>query len=125
MYVGIWGCCNMYFLLWTVVKKSFKVTHLTKPSSYPITRLHTQVFFFPPNKGILFGIGCFLTETQREWKPELLMVQDGLNYTTDCSILAQPSHRPPERKPEAHFKQGTRQKLVQQEVGNWKVVIPA
>lgn len=46
MYVGIRGCCNMHFLLWTVVKKGLKVTHLTKPSSYPITRLHILFFFF-------------------------------------------------------------------------------
>lgn len=39
MYVGIMGCCNMYFLLSIMVKKkkSFKVAHLTKLSSYPIT----------------------------------------------------------------------------------------
>lgn len=48
------------------------------------------------------------------------MVQDGLNYTSECSILAQPSHRQPKHKPEADSKQGTRQKLVQQEVGTWK-----
>lgn len=53
------------------------------------------------------------------------MVRLGLNYTTACSILAQPGHRQPKHKREAGSKQGTQQKLVQQEVGNWKAVIPA
>lgn len=30
------------------------------------------------------------------------MVQHGLNYTTECSILAQPRHRQPKHKPEEH-----------------------
>lgn len=49
----------------------------------------------------------------------------GLNYTTERSILAQLSHQQPKPKPEADSKQGTRQKLVQPEVGHWEVVILA
>lgn len=58
MYVGIMGCCNMYFLLSIVVKKKKKLeSHSSNQAvqlpGYPIT----HSFF--SNKGILFGIGCF------------------------------------------------------------------
>lgn len=37
------------------------------------------------------------------------MLHAGLNYTTECSILAQPSPRQPEHKTEADSKQGTQE----------------
>lgn len=56
----------MDFVSWAVVKESLKVTHLSRLPSYPMA--HTVVavlFFFSPNKGILFSIGCFLNRNTK------------------------------------------------------------
>lgn len=92
MYVGIRKCCHMYFFLWTVVRKKKKKKRLESHSSnqavqlpdYPIT----HSFF--GTKAYCLAQGVFKQKHKGNESQSYLWYRLGLNYTTACSILAQP-----------------------------------